>query len=924
MAAVFLPMMKNCLNFILLAALLCACNPSERIGNLTCEYQTEPLSVSERHPYLGWQMEGIMQSAYWLEVYDADRIPLYRSGRVENVESQRIALSDVALQPGSDYYWRVRVADAEGHKGKWSQMAHFRTAPSEEWLDACWIGAITRSDSRLPEGRRYEGNTVNRNQQMKQAWANTDTLSRKSIVLRKDFETKGRVRSAYAYICGLGHYELTLNGRKVGGAEFAPLWSDYDKTLYYNVYDVTSMLKQRNAVGVLLGNGMFNVQGGRYRKLLVSFGPPTLWMKLHIDYEDGSWEDIVSDGTWKYDLSPIVFNDIYGGEDYDARREQPKWNTYGFDASSWRNVIVQESPKGSLRPQNTSGVAIWKRYDVKDMWTGVQKADRKQNIFNDKPVVILDMGQNLSGFPYIEVRGRRGDVVRLTPSESLGKDSLVNQSNSGRPHYYEYTLKGSRKQPGKPGKTEIWQPRFSYYGFRYIQVQGAVLKGQPNPDNLPVIEKIQSCFVSNSLPTTGSFESSNRIFNDTHRLIQMAVRSNMQAVFTDCPHREKLGWLEEVQLNGQGLLYNYDLTTFWPKIQQDMADAQYADGLVPTTAPMYTEFGRTWNDSPEWGSTSVIVPFMYYQRYGDDRLIRRYYPVMRAYVDYLEATSDNHIVKTGLGDWYDFGKERCGFAQNTPVPLSGTAHLYQNIRYVVEAARMLGLDDDAEKYSRLGEEVNKAFHDLYFNEDSCIYGTGSQSSYAIPLYIGMVAPENRATAMEHLLADIAAHGDRLSTGEVGNRYMFELLANEGHDEVLYRMHNHEDVPGYGFQLKFGATTLTEQWDPRQGASWNHFMLGAIDEWFFSSLGGIRGDRFQPGCRHLVIRPRPVGDLAFVHCTTRTLYGQVGVDWGRNVAGRFVMKLTLPGNTTASVWLPGAEEAVEVSAGTHKFDINIKK
>ena len=907
---------------LLLPCLVVACRPAARLDGLTCDYRQYPLALDEAAPRFGWQWKvrgdasdslRVRQSAYRVEVTDAAGQVVWNSGRVESQQSQGVVYEGEPLRPMAEYTWRVEAWDALGRDLGWSKPACFKMAPAAGQLLGQWIGAITRADSRLPEGRGYEGNTVNRYPEMKAAWNATDTLSRKSLLLRKEFVLDGPVRRAYAYVSGLGHYEMTLNGCKVsdgldGAAgqpdevQFAPLWSDYDKTVYYNVYDVTALLRDRgNAVGVLLGNGFYNEQGGRYRKLLVSFGPPTLWCQIRVEYADGRTQDIVSDASWTYDFSPLTFNDMYGGEDYDARLEQKGWNLYGFDDAAWRPAVVQEGPAGRLTAQQAPAVTMQERYGVKASWPRTYLPKPKKSapwtLTGDSlSVTVLDMGQNLAGFPVIRVKGRRGDTVRLLVGESLSADSLVSQTQSGGPYAFSYTLKGE--------DSECWHPRFSYYGYRYIEVQGAVLKGQPNPLGLPVLENIESCFVSNSAPVIGSFESSDELFNGVHRLIQMAVRSNMQGVFTDCPHREKLGWLEQLQLNANGLLYNYDLTTLWPKIMQDMADAQYPSGLVPTTAPMYTEFPPLWNDSPEWGSSSVILPFLYYERYGDDRLIRRFYPTMKRYVDYLEASSDGLIVRQGLGDWYDFGPERPGFAQNTPVPLSGTAHFYQDARLVARAAAMIGLTDEAEHYEGLAEEINAAFHREYFRADSCIYGTGSQSSYALPLAMGMVAPENYDTALQHLLADIDAHGGRLTTGEVGNGYMFPLLEREGYNDVLWRMHHHREVPGYGYQLQFGATTLTEQWDPRQGASWNHFMLGALDSWFFSGLGGIAFDPACPGGQHLIIRPAVAhmltGDLRACEVSTRTLYGEVGVSWRWAKSGDLLLEVTLPGNTTADL------------------------
>nr|ACT97502.1 glycoside hydrolase and putative multidrug/cation efflux pump [uncultured organism] len=283
----------------------------------------------------------------------------------------------------------------------------------------------------------------------------------------------------------------------------------------------------------------------------------------------------------------------------------------------------------------------------------------------DLSAFVLDMGQNLSGFPEITVRGKRGQKVTLVVAEALTEEGACNQRQTGRQHYYEYTLKGEGD--------ETWRPRFSYYGYRYIQVEGAVLKGEKNPRKLPVLKDIQSCFVYNSAKKVSAFECSNPIFNAAHRLIEKAVRSNMQSVFTDCPHREKLGWLEQVHLNGPGLLYNYDLTAFAPQIMQNMADAQHRNGAMPSTAPEYVVFEGPGMDafaeSPEWGGALVIFPYMYYETYGDDSLIKKYYQNMRRYVDYLSTRADNHILSFGLGDWYDYGDFRAGFSRNTPVPL---------------------------------------------------------------------------------------------------------------------------------------------------------------------------------------------------------------------------------------------------------------
>ena len=935
---------------ILLSLLIClSCFVQAKnitISRLTCEMQ-EGLVVVESSPRLGWVMEspenGTRQSAYEIDIREAfTGRSVWNSGKVYSSQSQLVSTKGADIRPDNsfNYSWRVRVWDETDTPSEWSSEAKFRAVP-ERLSSGQWIGAITRQNAHLPEGRKFHGGELKK-PEVKAAWEAVDTLAKKSICLRRTFQvgdaTEGgtnrkpgkKIVEATAYVCGLGFYEFSLNGKKVGNSEFAPLWSDYDKTVYYNTYDVTEQLRRgENVVGILLGNGFYNVQGGRYRKLQISFGPPTLLFELVINYEDGTCTTVHSDNDWKYDFSPVTFNCIYGGEDYDARREQKGWNQIGFDDSHWRPVVIQEAPKGILRPQMAAPVKIMERYDIQKVTKlnadQIASASVSTKRTVDPSAFVLDMGQNLAGFPEITVRGKRGQKVTLIVAEALTEEGACNQRQTGRQHYYEYTLKGEGD--------ETWHPRFSYYGFRYVQVEGAVLKGQKNPQKLPVLKNIQSCFVYNSAKKVSTFESSNRIFNAAHRLIEKAVRSNMQSVFTDCPHREKLGWLEQVHLNGPGLLYNYDLTAYAPQIMQNMADAQHSNGAMPTTAPEYVVFEGPGMDafaeSPEWGGSLVIFPFMYYETYGDDSLIKKYYPNMRRYVDYLKTRADKGILSFGLGDWYDYGDFRAGFSRNTPVPLVATAHYYMTVMYLVKAAKMVGNDFDTRYYTSLAQDIMAAFNKCFLNKETAQYGTGSQCSNALPLFLQMTQDSDEQGSYQpdakldekvlmNLIKDVEAHGNRLTTGDVGNRYLIQTLARNGEHELIYKMFNHEEAPGYGFQLKFGATTLTEQWDPRQGSSWNHFMMGQIDEWFFNSLVGIRpSTTTKQGYQKFIIAPQPVGDLKYVKASYETLYGTINVDWTCE-NGTFTLNVSVPVNTTAVVYLPGGKEPKEIQSGTYQL------
>jgi hypothetical protein len=872
------------------------------VTTLYCDYQqgTESI-VSTQTPHFGWQIQSKVndteQSAYSIQVFgdmNGKEAKIWDSGKVESAKSQHIPyLGAAPLEQGKKYRWRIRVWNKKNKASKWSEKQSFRVAPSD--MDAKWIGAITREKSRLPEGRNFHGGS--------DKWKETDPLSKRSIYLRKDFPSEKSVRDAVIYICGLGHYELSLNGKKLGNAEFAPLWSEYDKTVYYNTFDVTTLLNRQNTIGVLLGNGFYNEQGGRYVKMQVSFGPPTLFFKMVITYTDGSSKTLSSDETWKYAPSPLTFNDMYGGEDYDARLEQEGWDKPLFNDSDWKPVVVQNAPKGKLTAQTTQPIKIKERFPIKET-----KKVGDSYVFN--------MEQNLSGFPEIRISGKKGDKVRFTLGENLGENGLVNQQSIGSPYYFEYTLKGDAE--------ESWRPRFSYYGYRYIQVDGAKPSGADDNRDIPVLLDLQSCFVYNSTPQTGQFQSSNEIFSRTHTLIVNAIKSNMQAVFTDCPHREKLGWLEETHLNGAGLFYNFDQSILMRKVMQDIRDTQLPNGLIPDIAPEYVIFDGGFRDSPEWGIAGVLIPFMYYEFYNDESLIKEYYGVMKRYVDYLSTTADKHILSHGLGDWCDYNIDfPYGPSRNTPIPLSASTHYYMAVARLTEAAKMLGKTEDAARYEALSKEVKKAFNETFFNNETKQYGTGSQASNAMPLFAGLVEEADRKAVLDNLASDIREKGYRLSTGDVGNRYLFRALADNDLNEVMYRMHNHYEVPGYGFQLQFGVTALTELWDPRKGASWNHFMMGQIEEWFFRSLAGIIPVPSNDGIKHIVIAPQAAGDLKWVKANYDTHYGVVSVDWKIDDNQKFSLTVSVPVNCRAKIYLPGKSGFQEVKSGTHTFQTSIE-
>jgi hypothetical protein len=764
-------------------------------------------------------------------------------------------------------------------------VVSFQAMADDYFGGAKWIGAITKEDARLPEGRLFQGSLL---KESKTLWAQADTLSRRSIFLRRSFKPLRPVRHAFLRIAGLGFYELTINGRKVGESEFAPLWSDYDKTVFFNEYDVTEYLTQDdNEFRVLLGNGFFNEQGGRYHKLKVSFGPPTLLFFLYVTYTDDSRERLLSDEQWQWTFSPVTYNSIYGGEDYDARMEISAGLSQGEEV--WKPAVIQTAPRGTLRLQIAEPVKIMERYPVR------QELKRQGDT-----LLVLDMGQNLAGYPEITVCGNSGQHLKLTPGETLTAEGLVNQKQTGRPHYYTYILKGSQE-------TETWHPRFSYYSFRYLQIEG----------DIDVLKKVESCFIYNSAKRTGTFECSNPLINQTHRLIDRAVRSNWQAVWTDCPAREKLGWLEQDWLNGEGLVYNYDCRSMIEQTMQNIVDTQHEDGSMPEIAPEYTIFTGSWagpfQESPEWGGAIIALPMLYWQHYGDLSLARRHYEPMKRYMDYLATQDSSYILKMGLGDWYDYGPGRAGFSQNTPTPLVSTAHYYQWACYLYVMAKHLGHKEDADYFNTLATHIRKAFNRAFYDSSKKSYGTGSQCSLALPLYLRLVPEEDYQVVLDNLVKDIHAHGDRLTTGDVGNRYLFYTLVQNEQRELLYKMLNHDDVPGYGFQIKKGMTTLTEQWNPEHGASMNHFMMGHIENLLIPDLLGIQrqGDLIE-------IVPHPVGDIIWCKGSTESAFGTVSVSWKLENA-TFYLDVDIPKGGFADIYLPYSGYAESVGEGLHHFE-----
>jgi hypothetical protein len=707
-------------------------------------------------------------------------------------------------------------------------------------------------------------------------------------IFRKQFLIKKPVSRAALSICGLGQYELHLNGQKVGDSLLEPGWTDYRKTCLYQTYDLTGQLRPgSNVVGVMLGNGMYHVAStpGRYTKFSSSIGPPKVIGQLDITYSDGTTETIATDNSWNVTGGPITFSSTYGGEDYDARLEPPSWDSSNGNNRGWQPATETTGPGGKLTGSSQSAPSI----TVASILTA-RKITRPT-----AGAWVYDLGQNCSMMPEITVTGPAGAVVRMMPGEVLNRDGTVSQQPSGGPAYFSYTLKGG-------SSAETWAPRFTYYGSRYIQVSGAVPAGSPNPDHLPVVSELRGLFVTSSSPSAGEFSCSNQMFNQTANLIRWAMRNNMMSILTDCPHREKLGWLEQVHLVGPSLMYNFEIPSLFTKMCADIADAQTENGLVPDIAPEYPVFSGGFRDSPEWGSAAVLIPWQVYQWYGDTQILARHYETMQRYVAYLGTTAKDNIISHGLGDWYDLGPNPPGYAQLTPIPLTATAFYYRDITILQQSAKLLGHGGDAKTYEELAAKVRDSFNNSLYHSDAHSYATGSQTANAIPLVMGLAPESDRPVIMDNIVKDIRTHHDGLTAGDIGYRYLLRALADGGRSDVIFDMNSRSDRPGYGMMISRGATSLTEAWDARVDSSQDHFMLGHIMEWFYSDLAGIQPDPSGAGFKKIMIKPTPVGDVTWAKASYMSVRGMIRSSW--NIHGNtFSLEVEIPPGCTADVELP---------------------
>ena len=863
--------------------------------DLRCAGESEPLAAAQSQPELSWRLGAsapnlysVSQSAYQIQVSkqvgpDADfSSALWDSGEVHSAATFGVPYAGPALEPGRQYAWRVRVWDENGTPSEWSNAAHWTQAPA--WR-AKWIAA-PKDDPHGPL-----------------------PIFRKTVMLDH------LVRRALVYVSGVGQYELRINGAKVGDDQLTPGWTDYRRTIDYDAYDVTPMLHAgQNALGVMLGNGMYRVleTPGRYTKFVGDYGQPQCIVQLHIEYADGQALDVVSDGTWKTASGPITFSSTYGGEDFDARREPQGWDSPGFNDQDWQAAAVVKGPGGALVPEIAPPLRVMQTY------TPTKPAQPRLG------VLVYDLGQNFAGWPVISVSGPAGAVVKLIPGELLNNDGTVSQRSSGQPQWFSYTLRGNG--------VESWHPRFSYYGFRYVQLEGASL--EPSSGKVQILGLLGKA-VHSSSAAVGEFQSSDSLFDRIHTLILRAIENNSVSLFTDCPHREKLGWLEETHLMAPSILYDFDDARLYAATARNIADAQAAGGpdqsnvpstappfklgRVPEIAPQYVLFQPKWgifDDSPEWGSAAVLAPWYVYQRDGDLSFLAAQYGVMKAYVAYLATRAKDGIIAYGLGDWYDIGPGEPGFEKLTSSGVTATAIDYQDLKVLEQTAALLGKTAESEQFRKQADAVRGAFNTRFFDAAKHRYDKGSQTAQAMPLVVGLAPDDERENVLNALVADIRAHNNHVTAGDIGYHYVVDALLDGGRSDVLLDMLERTDPPSYGSQLAKGATALTEAWDANPLSSQDHFMLGHAEEWFYRGLGGIDIDFTRPKDRRLLLRPYAPAKIGSVHTRYDSAFGSIASGW-MHKGGNTIYFFDIPANTTATVELrtasPGSVTVNKASA-----------
>ncbi len=837
---------------------------------LKCESLQNPPGVDVPKPRFSWILEsperGEIQTACRILVSSETDLcrreigDQWDSGWLETDRTFHVAYDGEPLLSCRRYWWKVKWWNAKGEESPWSEPAFFETGFLErsDWKTV-WIGM------RIPHEFRSKENVL-------LGEASGEHVQAYAIYLRKEFEVREPVLRASAFICGLGYAELFVNGKKVGDTVLDPAWTDYHRNALYSTYDITDLLKDRTAVGIILGNGRHIRNYGH--------DVPKAACRIEIEYKSGAQEIVQTDGGWKTSHGPILENGIYYGERYDARLEAAGWSEPGFDDSSWEKVSFLQGPP--LSSQMLPPIRICETVNP------VKVASPKPGVY------VFDFGQNFTGWVRLSIRGQRGTEVRLRYAELLNEDGTLNTlPNENADSEDVYILKG--------GDIETYEPRFTYHGFRYVELTG--IPGEPRIDTL------QGRFVHSDVPRTGSFRSSNDLINRIHQNVLWGQLSNLMSIPTDCPQRdERQGWLADAHLSAEEAILNFDMAAFYTKFLDDIRFAQKEDGSLPDAVPAYLP--RLYPADPAWGSAYAILVWLMYLYYGDTRVLERHYLPLKRYIEFLGRNAEDHIIRK-LGKYGDWCPPGSITPKKTPVELTSTWYYCHDVNLVAAMAGLLSRHNDEKALRTLAAEIQEAFNRTFLEEDqyasirvSKVDSYPNQTSNVLPLYLNMVPPEKKTAVLGALVRSIQKYTDHhVDTGILGTRYLLDVLAENGRADDAYKIATRESYPGWGYMVREGATTLWERWEKLAGPgmnSHNHIMFGSVDAWFYKYIGGIA--LLEPGWKKIKIAPILFKGLTSAETSVMTVRGEVRVLWSSE-AKRFSLEARIPVGVTAEVRLP---------------------
>lgn len=834
-----------------------------RVEQLTCENRVNPVGIDQARPRFGWQLvadrRGVMQSAYEITVRSGTQV-VWSSGKHNSGQSHYISYAGKPLYSGAPYTWQVRVWDNAGTASGWSSPATFQ------------MGILQAADWKA---------------QWMEAGFEEDSVNRPAQYFRKGFMLKKPIRSATAYITAHGMYEAYLNGQRVGDQYLSPGWTSYEKRLPYQVFDITSLLSRgQNAIGVVVGNGWYrgflawdnhkNIYGSKLG----------VWAQLEITYTDGSKEWVVSGDTWKSAAGPIRYAEIYHGETIDARKSLDGWDTPGYNDGAWSGTVTATYPLQNLVATENEPI-------------------RKQETFTPVKIFrtpkgeqVIDFGQNLVGWVKVRVRGQAGDQVVIKHAEVLDKQgNFYTENLRAARATATYILRGSG--------VEVFEPHFTFYGFRYIKVEG--YNGELQPEDFTAIA------LYSDMPKTGQFTSSHPLLNQLQHNIEWGQRGNFLDVPTDCPQRdERLGWTGDAQAFSRTAAFNFGVQNFFSKWLKDVAADQLPNGSIPFVVP--NVLGAGASGSTGWADVANIIPWNMYLSYGDTAVLRNQYASMKAWVGYMEQQSRDDLWNTGFhfGDWlfYRPFDDNDGRSAVTDKYLIAQCFFAHSTQLLLNAAKVLNKPEEVSYYTTLLGKVKAAFLREYLTPNGRLV-SGTQTAYVLALNFDMLPENLRAQAADRLEENIKSYGNHLSTGFLGTPYLCHVLSRFGKLEMAYNLLLQESYPSWLYPVKMGATTIWERWngirtdssfEPASMNSFNHYAYGAIGDWMYRVVAGLDTYEDGPGYKQIKIEPHPGKGLTHASATLQTLYGTASSQWNTQ-DGQLEVQVTIPANARGMVFLP---------------------